>query len=77
MINYYIVGCNNHDLFFKQLSSENVNVLDSNKFTPVHKDSIDFLKDVHSWKWYFACGRRMMIVGVGVSAYACYRISCN
>ena len=42
-------------------------MLDSNSFTKVDKESLNFLKDVHSWKWYFACGRRMMIVGVGVS----------
>ena len=53
--------------FFQQLSSADCRILDSCNFTAVDKDNIDFLKDVHSWKWYFACGKRMMIIGVGVS----------
>ena len=48
-------------------------MLESNKFTQVDKDSLNFLKDVHSWKWYFASGRRMMIVGVGVSTRASHQ----
>lgn len=48
-------------------------MLDSNRFAQVDKESLNFLEDVHSWKWYFASGRRMMIVGVGVSTRASHQ----
>ena len=64
---YVIIVITCYTIFLKQLSSEKVEILDSNNFTTVNKDNINFLKDVHSWKWYFACGKRMMVVGVGVS----------
>ena len=31
--------------------------------------------DVHTWKWYFACGQRYLVVGTGVSARVCTSIN--
>ena len=27
--------------------------------------------DVHTWKWYFACGQRYLVVGTGVRTDGC------
>lgn len=42
-------------------------VLNSENFQMVDCDSLDFLKDVHSWKWCWACGKRCLLIGLGVS----------
>ena len=42
-----------------------VKLLQTTNFKPV-EGNVDFLEDVHSWKWYWACGKRLMIVGLGV-----------
>ena len=44
-----------------------VSVLESSNFTSMDKDSLDFFKDIYSWKWGWACGKRFMLVGMGVS----------
>ena len=61
----YISGFINQKL--SPTKSTEFHALDSSNFTIVDKESVNFFKDVHSWKWYFAFGKRMMIVGVGVS----------
>ena len=38
----------------------------SDNFKDIKKESLPFLVDPHSWKWCFACGRRFLIVGLGV-----------
>lgn len=35
------------------------------------------IKDVHSWRFYFACGKRMILVGLGVSAVAEWLVCVN
>ena len=43
--------------------------MESSKFQSVVNSELceaKFLNDVHSWKWYFACGRRFLIIGLGV-----------
>ena len=42
-------------------------ILNSSSFTSVTNEQMVFLDDVHSWKWYWACGMRLLIVGLGVS----------
>ena len=45
-------------------------MLDSSNFLPVGKGTLDFFKrDIHSWKWCWACGKRLMLVGLGVSIF--------
>ena len=52
---------------FQKLAPDvDVNILQSSKFAVVARDSLNFLQDVHSWKWSWACGKRLMIVGLGV-----------
>ena len=31
----------------------------------------DLPPDVHTWKWYFACGQRYLVVGTGVRTDGC------
>ena len=40
--------------------------LKSDRFTAVTSEGLDFLRCVHSWKWCWASGKRMMVVGLGV-----------
>ena len=41
--------------------------LNSSEFTILTKETMCKIKDVHSWRFYFACGKRMILVGLGVS----------
>ena len=45
-------------------------ILNSGKFTSVNMDNLEFLRDVHSWRWTWACGKRLLIIGLGVSILA-------
>jgi len=42
-------------------------LLNSSEFTVLTKETMCKIKDVHSWRFYFACGKRMILVGLGVS----------
>ena len=37
--------------------------LKSDQFPLVTRDGLDFLRSLHSWKWCWASGKRMMVVG--------------
>lgn len=43
-----------------------IRCLRSNQFTTVTREGLDFLRCIHSWKWCWASGKRMMVVGLGV-----------
>ncbi|XP_065911664.1 cap-specific mRNA (nucleoside-2'-O-)-methyltransferase 1-like isoform X2 [Dysidea avara] len=40
-------------------------LLNSSEFTILTKETMCRIKDVHSWRFYFACGKRMILVGLG------------
>ena len=42
-------------------------ILNSANFIPLTKESMCRIKDIHSWRFYFACGLRLLLVGLGVS----------
>lgn len=42
-------------------------ILNSAMFTSLTKEAMCRIKDVHSWRFYFACGMRLLLVGLGVS----------
>ena len=48
-------------------SSADLKCLKSDEFATVSKEGLDFLRSLHSWKWCWAAGKRMMLVGLGVS----------
>jgi cap1 methyltransferase len=39
--------------------------LKSESFAAVTRDGLDFLRCLHSWRWSWASGKRMMVVGLG------------
>ena len=45
----------------------NISLFLSDNFKEIKIDQLPFTQDPHSWKWYFACGKRFLIVGLGVS----------
>ena len=47
--------------------SNDIHCLQSDQFPTVSKDTLEFLRGLHSWKWCWASGKRMMVVGLGVS----------
>ena len=44
-------------------------LLNSTSFQTVSKQNIPFEEYPFSWKWYWACGKRYIIVGLGVSCF--------
>ena len=42
-------------------------MLDADNFIKVDITSLDFMRDIHSWRWCWASGKRYMVVGLGVS----------
>ena len=54
---------------FRQKSNDSteLSVLNTKNFHSVTIDVLDFLKDIYSWKWHWACGRRYLLIGLGVS----------
>ena len=54
-------------------------ILNSATFTSLTKEAMCKIKDVHSWRFYFACGVRKLLVGLGVSVafiYVCVSLYC-
>ena len=54
-------------------------ILNSAMFTSLTKEAMCKIKDVHSWRFYFACGVRKLLVGLGVSVtciYVCQSTVC-
>ena len=47
-------------------------ILNSAMFTSLTKESMCRIKDIHSWRFYFACGMRLLLVGLGVSLWCSY-----
>lgn len=47
--------------------SKELKLLNNDNFTKISSTNLDFVKDVHSWKWCWASGKRYMVVGLGVS----------
>ena len=41
-------------------------ILATSSFTAVTGEDDKFLVDVHSWKWFWAAGKRYLLVGLGV-----------
>lgn len=46
-----------------------IRCLRSNQFTTMTREGLDFLRCIHSWKWCWASGKRMMVVGLGVGLH--------
>jgi hypothetical protein len=42
-------------------------MLHTDKFVKINTNNLNFLTDVHSWRWCWACGKRYLVVGLGVS----------
>ncbi|XP_064386721.1 cap-specific mRNA (nucleoside-2'-O-)-methyltransferase 1-like isoform X2 [Halichondria panicea] len=51
----------------KSGDGSDLSVLLSTNFECVTMDKLSFLKDIHSWKWCWACGKRFMLIGLGGS----------
>jgi cap1 methyltransferase len=49
----------------KARMAADVPCLRSDRFPTVTREGLDFLHSLHSWKWCWACGKRMMLVGLG------------
>lgn len=56
---------------FRKKSNDNTElaVLNTKNFHSVAIDVLDFLKDIYSWKWHWACGKRYLLIGLGVSNF--------
>ncbi len=54
----------------KSGDGSDLSVLLSTNFECVTMDKLSFLKDIHSWKWCWACGKRFMLIGLGVSIFS-------
>lgn len=44
-------------------------MLSTQSFTELDLTTMKKIKDVHSWRWCWACGKRYMLVSLGVSLF--------
>ena len=47
-------------------SDQSIEILATSSFTTVTGEDAKFLVDVYSWKWFWAAGKRYLLVGLGV-----------
>lgn len=54
------------DSFWKEIRGDKeLKVLYTKSFIEINKTNLNFMKDVHSWRWCWASGTRYMVVSIG------------